>query len=478
MAKQRLAQVGEIAVRRLVASGEPRHVFGLLGQRQLAVLQHGRCLGSRVGGLCQPLVVALGGLGQLAGFPFKLGDGLAGVAVERAFPLDVEGDLLDPAGQRLDAVLRTGLLFGQRVALHREALQNGGGNGLFLAKGRQRLVALGARAFGGAGGVLGLRSGSDEAPENVFRRLTRVLGLHPAAVEQQTLGLPKLGADGAVALRLLGLPVERSELCRKLLDHVVDAQQVRLGVVKLQLRLVAALVKARDARGFLEDPAPVLRLGVDQLGDLPLPHQRRRMRPGRGVCEEHLHVARAHVLGVHLVSRANVAGDPPDDLELVLIVETRRGEPVAVVDGQRHLGEVPGGARVGACEDHVFHARAAHRLGAVLAHHPAQRLEQVGLAAAVRADDSRQPVGNDEIRGINEALEARQSKPCELHCRVLIPKLAPNLPPRRDPSQTVCTGCGGRLPVVHKILRELRHICGLTAAQARPISQAMPRGKL
>ena len=41
-------------------------------------------------------------------------------------------------------------------------------------------------------------------------------------------------------------------------------------------------------------------------------------------------------------------------------------------------------------EDHVVHAVAAHRRRAVLAHHPAQRLEQVRLAAAVRADHAGQ----------------------------------------------------------------------------------------
>ena len=55
-----------------------------------------------------------------------------------------------------------------------------------------------------------------------------------------------------------------------------------------------------------------------------------------------------------------------------------------------------------------FHARAAQRFRAVLAHRPAQRFEQIGLAAAVGADDAGQARLNDKLRRIDEGLEAGQ----------------------------------------------------------------------
>ena len=48
------------------------------------------------------------------------------------------------------------------------------------------------------------------------------------------------------------------------------------------------------------------------------------------------------------------------------------------------------GRCVGAGEDHVVHAGRAHGLVRAFAHHPAQRLEQVGFAAAIGADHAGQ----------------------------------------------------------------------------------------
>ena len=58
---------------------------------------------------------------------------------------------------------------------------------------------------------------------------------------------------------------------------------------------------------------------------------------------------------------------------------------VGVVDGQHDLGAAQRGAAGGAGEDDVLHLAAAQRLGALLAHHPGQRVDDVGLARAVGA---------------------------------------------------------------------------------------------
>jgi hypothetical protein len=80
-----------------------------------------------------------------------------------------------------------------------------------------------------------------------------------------------------------------------------------------------------------------------------------------------------------------------------------------------YLGEVPGGPRRGTGENHVLHPVAAHGGGSVFAHHPAQRLQQVRLAAAVRAHDAGQTLGDDQIGRIDERLEAVQSELVEPH---------------------------------------------------------------
>ena len=54
---------------------------------------------------------------------------------------------------------------------------------------------------------------------------------------------------------------------------------------------------------------------------------------------------------------------------------------------QRDLRHAERLALARAGEDHVFHARAAQALGALLAQHPTDGVAQVGFSTAVRAHD-------------------------------------------------------------------------------------------
>ena len=53
-------------------------------------------------------------------------------------------------------------------------------------------------------------------------------------------------------------------------------------------------VQAADARGFLENAATLRWLGVDDVANAPLAHERRGMRTGGKIGEQILHVAGAH----------------------------------------------------------------------------------------------------------------------------------------------------------------------------------------
>ena len=81
------------------------------------------------------------------------------------------------------------------------------------------------------------------------------------------------------------------------------------------------------------------------------------------------------------------------------------------IEQDRDLGEIARWARRRAGEDDVVHAPAAQRLGARFAHCPADRLEQVGLAAAVRADDPGQARLDPQLGRLDEALEAAELEP-------------------------------------------------------------------
>jgi hypothetical protein len=385
------------ALRRLVAGGKARDILGQLRIGRLAVLEDLR--GLVRGGLrgLERRLVPLAFGRQPCRFLVERGERLARVAVQDRLALGVTGKLVDLVLERGDGPAGALLGLVQRRKLDRQALEDGRGDRLFLAQGRQRLVGFGPPGGGGAGHALGLGRAADLVGQRRLRRLRVLSGLVPAAVEERAFGLAQLFADLAVAGGLPRLPFKLAQLLGELLDHVLDTGEVLFGAVQLQFGLVPALVEARDAGGLLEDAAAVRGLGVDQLRDLALPDECGRMRAGRGVGEQHLDVAGADVPGVRLVGRARVAGDAADDLERVGIVERGRGEAFGVVDEERHFREVPRRPGRGAGEDHVLHPAAAHRGGAVFAHDPAQRLEQVGLATAVRPDDPRQTVGDDEV---------------------------------------------------------------------------------
>ena len=98
-----------------------------------------------------------------------------------------------------------------------------------------------------------------------------------------------------------------------------------------------------------------------------------------------LHVEQPAGVAVDRVLRAAGAEHGPADRHLGVLDRQRA---VGVVDGEQHLGPAQRRAAGGAGEDDVLHLAAAQRLGALLAHHPGERVDHVGLARAVRPDDA------------------------------------------------------------------------------------------
>ena len=232
------------------------------------------------------------------------------------------------------------------------------------------------------------------------------VGLFPTPIQQHPLGLPQLLANLAVARSLTSLSRQLRQLRAQLFQHVIDAGQVGLGAFQLQLGLMPTLIKPRDARSLFQNAAAGAGFGVDQFGNAVLPHKRGRMRPGRGIGEQHLHIACPHVLAVGLIGAANIAGDASDDFQLIVVIEPRGRQPFRVVHGQDHLGKVAGRTGGGPGKNHILHRAATHGFGAVFAHDPAQRLQQVGLATAVWPHHTGQPIRDDQIGWINKAFEA------------------------------------------------------------------------
>ena len=120
-------------------------------------------------------------------------------------------------------------------------------------------------------------------------------------------------------------------------------------------------------------------------------------------------------LAVDAIGRAGLALDAAGDLDRLVVVEGGRRAAVGIVEHEPDFGDVARRPLAGAGEDDVVHARAAHGLVRALAHHPAQSLDEIRLAAAVRPDDAGQSRLDLELGGVAEALEAGQTQALELH---------------------------------------------------------------
>ena len=176
-----------------------------------------------------------------------------------------------------------------------------------------------------------------------------------------------------------------------MLQHIVDAGEVILCRFKAKLGLVTAAMQARNAGGIFEDAAAGARLGVDDFADLALAHHCRRAGTGCGIGKEQLHVAGADFAAIHAVDRAIIALDAAGDFERFSVVEGGGRLAVLIVDGERHLRHIAGRAIAAAGKDHVVHSGGAQGFMRAFAHNPAQRLDQIGFAAAIRPDNAGQP---------------------------------------------------------------------------------------
>ncbi len=285
------------------------------------------------------------GIGEVLGLAFEVGGDL------REAPLGFGARRDDPAE----------LVF-ERLARMDDALQPGRRRGLRHAQRRQRRFRLGAHPLLRQGGLGrgGQRSLAGAQFGGEFVGLRR--GGAPAGVQQLRLGAPDLLAEPAIALRLPRLLLEGLDLRREGQDHIVEPAEIVLGGLQLQLGFVAARMQPGGAGRLVEQQPALGRLCRDQRADPPLTDQRARMRPGRGVGEQQLDVAGAHLAAVDPIGGAAAAGDPAHHLDRRAVIVGKGRIARAVVDRQRDLGEVARRAVAGPGKDQIVHLAAAQPL--------------------------------------------------------------------------------------------------------------------
>ena len=131
-----------------------------------------------------------------------------------------------------------------------------------------------------------------------------------------------------------------------------------------------------------------------------------------GVGEQLLHIHQTATAAVDFVLAAAVAEHPAGDRHLGVL---DRQCVVGVVDRDGDLGAAERRPRRRAGEDDVLHLAAAQSLGTLLAHHPGERVDHIGLARPVGADDAGDAWLEAQSRRRSKRLEALQGQTLEVH---------------------------------------------------------------
>ena len=188
-----------------------------------------------------------------------------------------------------------------------------------------------------------------------------------------------------------------------------------MGVAHARLGLPPALFVFGDARGLLDDGAQFLGACLDEAGDHALFDDGVAARPQAGAQEQVGDVATATAGAVEEVLGLAVAVHHPLHRDLGVAGVGAAEAPVGVVEHQFHTRLRDGLAAGRAIEHHVGHGLAAQVLCRALPHHPAHRVDDVGLARSVGAYHPHQVALQAQGGGVHEGLEAGEFDSAEAH---------------------------------------------------------------
>src|ERR687891_2091581 len=220
-----------------------------------------------------------------------------------------------------------------------------------------------------------------------------------------------------VAPRHIGLLLERLQLAPELGLDVSQPQQVLVESAELALGAVLALAMLRHTGCFLDVAASVLGACRQHVLELTLPDDGVQTATDAALGEQLLHVEQPDHLTADAVLAVARAEDRASDLDLG---HRYRDQPGGVVDHELHLGHPQRRTLWTSGEDHVGHLPAAKRSRPLLSKHPADRVDEVGLARPVGADDHRDARRQLQSGLVGERLEASDLQGSEEHRKAML----------------------------------------------------------
>ena len=220
---------------------------------------------------------------------------------------------------------------------------------------------------------------------------------------QRHLECPQLIAQAQVLLCLVSLLLERPCLIFQLGIHVPDAHQIVLGGFQPPGGLLLAIAELGHARRFLKDFAAILALERQNLVNASLSDDGVAVPSQTGIHKQLVDILEAAGLFIQCIFTLARAVIPPGDHDLSII---RAKNMLGIVQNERHLGKADWPALLGTAEDNVFHLGAAQAAGRLFTQHPTDGVRDVGLAAAVGANDGGQSTGEADLGAVGKGFES------------------------------------------------------------------------
>ena len=271
--------------------------------------------------------------------------------------------------------------------------------------------------------LVGFRLGSDEAALEVFdlgsqcAHLRRRLGLlaselHKVFVRLVSIQRSQVLNQALIATRLCCLSLKRAHLPLHLRNDVSNTQQIRLRKLQLPQRFFLLSLKLRDARCLFKDRPTILRFRTQEHVDLPLRHDRVRSTSNACARKEIMYILETAHGAVHAILPVPIPENATADGHFIVV---HAQGPLAVRKCQHDFRHAHCLALVSAIKNDVRHFGAAQGLCRSLPQHPADRIDDVGLAATVRAHDACHALVKFKVRLVSKGLEAVNGETLEIH---------------------------------------------------------------
>ena len=169
------------------------------------------------------------------------------------------------------------------------------------------------------------------------------------------------------------------------MDDIRNAQQVLLGLIQLAHGLPLACTVLRDTGCFLKEKPPFLRLAVQDFIHAVLPDNAHAIVPETRISKKLIDILQTTAGLIDV--KFTFAGAEETACNLNLL-EVHR-QLAVIIKNKRNLRYTQRMARDTAGEDDILRLQAAQIADILLSQHPAYRIRDIALAAAIRTDNRR-----------------------------------------------------------------------------------------